>query len=383
MEKISEYTNYIIEGLQGRGKAAVLIAVISAVMALLGQWGINFSKLALIVKDFKNRKTIKYVIVDKVMDENAKIFLRRALAFFLEASWTLVSMLSIYVLCKVHIYLYEEVEKGKSIYWYLFSFLIVSVVIGIIIYVVKKKITKKVEKVVVSLLGMTDIVILLVIISIIIKKVAIIFLLMAIETVIIIGTAIYILQTIGWYRDNKGIGLNVCRITRYLLVVMEIVEFFLQIEYTNKWDVVISNVIFFLVFFMAWIEYIVINMTDKSMSVNVILHMNDGEDKVTKEKVIQYDGEKVKVRRIDGIEEILNLDQIKNISYSKSCSFSKKATKTNKVKCILKNGEVQMFSHYQMKNDKWIMFSKTENGVRDVIFLKTDDIIKIENKRKI
>lgn len=361
----------------------IIYSAITVIITIMEFFGTTFPEMKLKGKDFKNKNAIEYVIVDSVKDESIKSFCRKTGVFYLEVFLVLLDKLIMLIPIGSFCILADGIAKGRKIYWYLIVFLIASIVIGILMYVVDKKVSEKVRKVYPLILAI-GISIFSIIILIIIRIKSLLFFLIGISTLLILGAVIYFLQKIDWYKDydNEDI-LNCCRIIRYILLGMETVYFLVQIEYAVNQDSVVSQVIYGLVLFLASVEYIVINRKDKNSYANIILHMNDGEDKVTKEKVIQYYGEKIKVNLIDGTEELLNFEQIKNISYRRNNLLLKKSTSQNNVKCILKNGEVQGFSFYQLKNDKWIMFSKSENGVKDVIFIKSDDVIKVEEQKKV
>lgn len=358
---------------------AILNLVFPLLIKIVGLFGISFFQvLFLKVQDIKNSGAIKYIITNKIRNRSIKDSFRKVVVFYLEALWGILSavfaMISMVILVACTNIRQEGMEK------YYLAILAIAFVMGSFVIFIEKKVTHKISKFLPVVLAVW-ISLGIILLSVITENRRMIFYALLVSTLLMNGATILSLEINNWYRDYKGRKINYCRVIRYVLIAVWLTNFYSQLELTNSWNTTMYDVILLLNLILASIEYFMIDGKGENGCAEITIHTKEG-DKVTKDKIIYYYGDKVKYVLDDGTEEIIDVDLIDRITCIQKHPSFKSDNEQNRVECFLKNGDIKEYSYYRLKNDKWILFSKCTDGVRESILLKTEDVKKIVEYKK-
>lgn len=190
-----------------------------------------------------------------------------------------------------------------------------------------------------------------------------------VSTVICISIIIT-LNKVGLYKRYKYYFVNITRGIRYATLII------LTLYHFNSIKIIENNIVYLIYMLICVIEFIYINIYDIEMRANVILLTRHGK-KVTKDKIVQYRGDKIKYRMLDGKEVIVDDNEIRAITYRIKHMQCKNYRTKNKVECIFKNGRTYSFQNYFLISDSWVEFFCVKEGIKYVLVLKLKDIEQI------
>jgi len=122
----------------------------------------------------------------------------------------------------------------------------------------------------------------------------------------------------------------------------------------------------------CYFEYIWILTHDDINRVSVILHTKLGE-KITRDKIIQYETDKIGYTLLNGKVEIIDNDEVEAITYRINHLLLKGNDEKKRVTCKLRSGKLVEFQNYRLVNDTWVKFIKDKNRTRDVLMVKIKD----------
>lgn len=372
--------------MSGKTFLALILSVMSNLVVpvlinIISLFGIPFFQgLFLKLNDIRNGGAIKYIITDKIKNRNIKDFRRKVAVFYLEVFLVIISAVLVIMFLEIMVVYVTILRKEMEKYYLVI--LASAFIVGSLIIFIEKKVTHKISKFLPSVLAIWfSLVILL--LSVMTLNRENMYFAMLVSTLLLSGAIILSLQINNWYRDYKEKKINYCRVIRYVLLAVWVSNVFSQLELTNRWDLSMYDMFLILYFALAFVEYYMIEVKDKKGYADIIIHTKEG-DKITKEKIIYYYGDRVKYVLDDGTEEIMDVDLIDSITciqmYSSIISHRKQ--NKNRVECVLKNGDIKEYSYYKLKNDKWNLFSKFTDDTRESILLKTEDVKKIVEYKK-
>jgi len=122
----------------------------------------------------------------------------------------------------------------------------------------------------------------------------------------------------------------------------------------------------------CYFEYIWILTHDDINRVSVILHTKLGE-KITRDKIIQYETDKIGYTLLNGKVEIIDNDEVEAITYRINHLLLKGNDEKKRVTCKLRSGKLVEFQNYRLVNDTWVKLIKDKNRTRDVLMVKIKD----------
>lgn len=175
----------------------------------------------------------------------------------------------------------------------------------------------------------------------------------------------------GIYKNYKHPILIITRAIRYILLIRYNIYFFIKLQ-------VIENITLWpcIYIILCCFEYLWIEINNDKNVVKVIIHSKNG-DKETKNKIIQYEENKIGYKLLDGKEEIVDNEEIEMISYQRKHLIFKGYKERSRVVCKLRSGEILQYRGYRLIRDSWVELFSTEGGIKEVLIIKTRDTEKI------
>lgn len=363
----------------GAGLKTIVTMVYPVLINIIGFLGIPFFQVMFLkMKDIRNRGAIKYIVTYKIQNSSISDSFRKVIVFYLEVFWIIISAVFVLISFGIAIVCTNILQKGME--KYCLVILASAFIVGSLIIFIEKKVTHKISKFLPVVLAVW-VSLGIILLSVITMNQRSMFFAMLVSTLLMNGAIILSLQINNWYRDYKEKKINYCRVIRYILIAVWVSNCYSQLELTNGWNSSIYDMVLILYFVLVCVEYFVMEVRDEIGCAEIIIHTKEG-DKVTKDKIIYYYGDKVKYVLDDGTEEIIDVDLIDRITCIQKHPSFKSDNEQNRVECFLKNGDIKEYSYYRLKNDKWILFSKCTDGVRESILLKTEDVKKIVEYKK-
>lgn len=356
------------------GLKTIVTMVYPVLINIISFFGIPFFQVMFLkMKDIKNRGAIKYIVTYKIQNRSISDSLRKIFVFYLEVFWIIISAVLVLISFGIAIVYTNILQKGMEKYY--LAILVSAFIVGSLIIFIEKKVTHKISKslpVVLAVWVSLGIILL----SVITLNQRIMFFAMLVSTLLMNGAIILSLQINNWYMDYKEKKKNYCRVIRYILIAVWVSNCYSQFELTNGWNSSMYDMVLILYLVLACVEYFMMEVGDEIGCAEITIHTKEG-DKVTKDKIIYYYGDKVKYVLDDGTEEIIDVDLIDRITCIQKHPSFKSGSEQNRVECFLKNGDIKEYSYYRLKNDKWILFSKCTDGARESMLLKTEDVKKV------
>ena len=368
-----------IQNLFSMAKISALVifgfSVLNQILGFLG--GIPLlQRMSLNMKDIKNCGAIKYVITDKIKDRSRGEWIRRVVVFYLEAFWVMIIMGFVWISLEMTVIYANNLNDGME--KFNLVILVAALVIGCFILFGGKKVTHTISKLLPLVLAVW-ISLVIIWLSVITMNLRVMYFAMLVSTLLMNGAIIFSLQINNWYRDYNARKINYFRVIRYILIAVGVSNCYAQLEFKNEWNASMYNVITGICLILACVEYCMIEVMDETSYAEIIVHTKEG-DKITKNKIIYYHGDKVKLVLEYVTKEILDADMIDSITYLEKYPIYKR-NRQDSVECFLKNGDRKKYSYYKLKNDKWILFFKFINGARESILLKTEDVEKVVEQK--
>ena len=193
---------------------------------------------------------------------------------------------------------------------------------------------------------------------------------LAIISILITATIIITLHKFGIYKNYQYPSVIICRAIMYIILIAYSLYCFITLEAIDNGSIVLVWMI------LCYIEYICIEKKDTTRIACVTLHTKNGK-KITKDKIIQYEEDKVGYKLLDGREEILDENEIETITYQRKHLFCKYYKPKHIVECQFRDGNISRYQGYRLIRASWVSFFKIEKGIEDVLILKIKDTERI------
>ena len=84
---------------------------------------------------------------------------------------------------------------------------------------------------------------------------------------------------------------------------------------------------------------------------------------------------------LDGRRKIVDDEQIKKIMYQASNWFRKISRKKYHIECVKRDGTSLYYQSYRIIKGEWYVFSKIEDGVSAVVYIKVRDVESVTKER--
>jgi len=153
---------------------------------------------------------------------------------------------------------------------------------------------------------------------------------------------------------------------RYVILIVYTMIYFMDLHFLD------NDMLWMVWSLSCYFEYIWILTHDDINRVSVILHTKLGE-KITRDKIIQYETDKIGYTLLNGKVEIIDNDEVEAITYRINHLLLKGNDEKKRVTCKLRSGKLVEFQNYRLVNDTWVKFIKDKNRTRDVLMVKIKD----------
>lgn len=350
----------------------ILFTIIPAIFTING---ITIEKIFNPINWSKNRKACKYILLGKVQDESFRNYLKRYGVFAFDMVMIIINIFVIIGVVELFI-LFADIRMGEIGIENSVAIL-VSMMVGIIIiasYIGIKGHSQLDKKVKPMISVFCEGILIIMLETLLVQNMKICVAILAIVSISFTFSIIITLYQCGVYKIHNFFSVIISRIVRFFILVGYSLYFFVKLESLKYYIIILPWIA------LCCFEYIWIGKKDDTRVANVIVHTKHGE-KITKEKIIQYEGNKIGYKLLDGKEEIVDDDEIEMITYQIKHSFYKRYKAKYRVECKLRNGDVLMYQRYKLINDSWVRFFITERGVKNAIIIKIRDTEKITEER--
>lgn len=357
----------------------LICTAINYIAILLTCGGISVPTLLIKMTDWKNRKAIKGIILRKINDDTLNNLIRKLCVVAIEMFGLIIGLV-ITGFIMSYALLFLKIRSGDISQNEGACIILVNLFVATILDYIMKKIYYKLGKalyrdfivVIGCILGVMPIVLF------VNKKFYMLFYL-AMTSIVSLRLIIAVLNKKDFYKHYKNIHVRIIRLIRYILGCGCIIYIFLKLK------IIETNIIFVVWMLLCLIEYIIVNGNEDNKYVDIIIHTIDGE-KITKDKIIQYEGDKIKYKLTTGAEEIVNVNIVQNITYCQKHLLTKEKAGNKPILCFLNDdaNSILEFQYYRMLDDTWVYFSNRDGRKRDAFIINTNKIKKMEisSKRK-
>lgn len=353
--------------------------IMTALFGILGTFltciGMSLFKIFTSLPDFKNRKTVKYIICKRVLGKLNKDFWLKCLVPMVEIIWFLLTpcimLVIIYiVLAFVNIIIIctSDGEKSILIVFILFIGIWTAGFLG-----KKLKQSKKIKVFFLFLYCLFSAIVYSVFYCSAQQ-------LLTIIALISIGIEFYLIYFIYKWGANRyckyTFGDIVSRWIRYAIILMTAFSLI-------KGNVNYITMLYWL--YVCWVLFKCMVNTDESIYTDIIIHTVDG-NKETKRRIMQYENNRVKYDLKDGTTEIVEEEDILFFSYQLSrlpkIKFLQGFRKNTKIECILKDAELNKIlsckiKSYHFVGESWIGFKVEQSDKYEKIIININRVKKI------
>ena len=359
--------------------ASILSAGIALISSMLTCMGITLPELFIRIRNWRNRKVVKYRVLSTINDKSFQIKTSFGL---------LMDILEIYLallIMWVAIYLAQKAtleysqERNLSAYILLLMCMLTIIFCGITGRAkdVKKSCYYLCSCIIGILLGNCFEVLLVTYFYVNNYNISYIILFIFINC----SCSFALIEMI--YRRIKYNFLSICRKAKKIRVIRSFGTV-LCIMYVF-WNALYSNIYLFnkwiyAIFLLMWIflcfleDFYYVDVESSDTKVEFMIQMENSCDKV-KSKIYQYKGDKVKYELNNGYIKIIDSNEIVSIDYVLNNYY---VFKKNIGICFLKNGDIMKFDGYKFIQDSWVSFYKIEEDkkyVRIVSNMRIKEII--------
>lgn len=353
-----------------------LIVTMANSIAILLTWcGVSMPTLLIKVSDWKNRKAIKGIVLKRINDDTFNNYIRKLFVEVVEIFLPIIGLVIInFFMC--YALLFFQI-RGRDIMPNEEACIILAILFGIMIlnYILKKayyKLGKTLYRNFMVAIGGTLGVIPIVLF---INKKNYLLSYLAMMSIVILKLIIDVLNKKDFYKDYQNMIVRISRRIRHILGCGYIIYIFLNLK------MFAGNIILFVWYALCITEYIVIYKNDDNQYVDITIKTMDGK-KITNDKIIQYEGNKIKYKLKNGVEEIVNNNVIQNITYCQKHLLIKSKAGNKRGTCFFYTDNTDEickleFQNYRM-DDTWAYFSTRNGRKKDVFIININEIKKIE-----
>ncbi len=343
--------------------------LITVIPAIFTSFGISYKDM--FDNNFlnKNKRAVRHVLLYKVWDESLESYIKRLGIYLLENLLIVLDTLILVGIVELFV-LFSSVAIGKIHINGPFILVLIMVVLILVAAFIGK--CQYLQRLKILGLVFCESILVVIFVGICFKNIQNlnIYLYILLGVSFAVGIAIiYTFYNIGLYRNYK------C--CKYLMYIIRGIKYLMIMTCNFYFFIIRQNIENLFCWRYMWIainllEFILVVKNDKTRLAEVTIYQKN-KNEITKNKIIQYAGEKIGFKTLDGKEKVVDSDTIEKIVYTRSHLFNKKVKCKKKVKCTLRNGKILQYQGYQLITDLWMQLYKTENGVREVLVIKTQD----------
>lgn len=325
----------------------VLFGILGTVLTCIG---VSLFKIFISLPDFKNRKTVKYIICKRVLGKLNKDFWLKCFVPIGEIIWFLlmpcIMLVIIYivlVIVNMIIICTSNGEKSGLIVFILFIGVLTAGFLG------KKLQQSRKDNYIKFLFLIGYVLFSLTVYSVFLCSAQQLLTIIALISIVIEFSFIYLFYKWGANRYYRYTFWDiVSRCIRYAIIIMTAFSLI-------KGSANYLTIFYWICFSFVLFRYIV--NTDDDIYTDIIIHTVDG-NKETKRRIMQYENNRVKYDLKDGTTEIVEDEDILYISYQLSrlpkIKFLQRFRKNNKIECILKDAELNKILSCKIKSYKFV-----------------------------
>lgn len=323
----------------------------------------------------KNSRARKGILLGKVGDESLRNFLKRYGVLVCDMVMIIINVLIIFGIMNLFA-LFDGIRKSNISVKVCAVILILMVTVIIIIAALigKKRYSQLYRKIKPMMCAVCGGMLAIILATFFEQNPIVCKAILAIVSITFISSIVITLYQCGVYKVYKYPVIIICRTIRIIMLVGYSLYTFIKLQFCG------DNIIIITWMVLCCIEYFWIGKKDDTRFVNVVLHTKCGE-KITREKIIQYEGNKIGYKLLDGREEIVDDDAIEMITYQIEHLPYKSYKAKYTVECKLRNGNILKYQDYSLINDSWVHFSTYEEGVRNVSIMKIKDTEEIMEEK--
>lgn len=350
----------------------LLFTIFPAIFTCLG---FSFKDIFKVFKLNKNRRACKYVLLNKVNDDSFESYIKKFAILLFEMFIIIINVLVICGVIEIFV-LFANIRGGAindktSV---VILTLIIAVILIVVAFVGKNRHARLLKNAKLMVFLLSEGILTTMWTTLLAKKVEICLITLSIFSILFIFSLIFTVHKCEIYKKHNYCVVKIVRAVRYIMLAVDTFIYFTELRFIE------NNITVAIWIVLCCFEYIWIVAHDDVNRVNVTLHTKSGE-LVTKDKIMQYEEDKIGYRLLDGKKEIVDNDEVEKITYQRRHLIFKENVTKKKVECKLRSGKVFQYQSYVLVRDSWVEFARNEKGIREILLMKTRDIEKITEEK--